>query len=308
MPDLYGMKSEKPITIAIASGKGGTGKTTVAVSFALSLPAASTCLVDCDVEAPNAHLFLASENEHVTPVQKSIPNVLFERCTFCGKCAEICQFHAITVLNKPILRQQNVFVYPDLCHSCGACLYVCPEQAIEEIPQQIGVIRESRTSLGMRLLMGEMNVGTAMPTPVIRAVIKRALNSDRQNHVIIFDAPPGNSCSVVETVKQADFVVLVTEPTPFGLHDLKLSVELLEQMHKPAGIIINRGGIGDQAVEQFLIDNNLPLLLRIPFDRTIAENLSNGIPLVSQSGAYQQSFIRLLQQIRSLIFKAEGVL
>lgn len=305
MRDFYRMERNQPITIAIASGKGGTGKTTVAVSFALSLPAASTCLVDCDVEAPNAHLFLEPVNEQVIPVKKMIPKVLFERCTFCGKCAEICQFHAITVLNKPILQQQNVFVYPDLCHSCGACLYVCPEHALEEVPQQIGLIRESRTPSGMHLLTGEMQVGTAMPTQVIRTVIKRAFSRQTQHSVIIFDAPPGNSCSVVETVKRADFVVLVTEPTPFGLHDLRLSVQLLEQMHKPAGVIINRDGIGDNAVEEFLAEKGLPLLLRIPFDQTIAEKLSNGIPLIRQSAEYQQSFIRLFQQIQLMITNTE---
>jgi MinD superfamily P-loop ATPase len=290
------MKSSS-IKIAVASGKGGTGKTTVATSLALSQAGRQHCLVDCDVEAPNAHLFFDLTEFDREIVTKPIPVVDFDRCIYCGKCAEVCEFHAITVLNKPILSKQNVVIFPNLCHSCGACTYICPERAITETPNPIGKIHIFDTPEDVTIFTGEMQVGTAMAVPIIQAVQNKAEEYSSEVDIMIYDAPPGNSCSVVETIKQVDYVILVTEPTPFGLHDLKLTVALVQQLNKSTGVIINRDGIGNDDVENFLAENNIPVLMRIPFDPEIASGLSQGIPLPKQSAKWVQAFQDLAETI-----------
>ncbi len=283
--------------IAVASGKGGTGKTTVATSLAHSQAGRQHCLVDCDVEAPNAHLFFDLTEFDREIVTKPIPVVDFDRCNFCGKCAEVCEFHAISVLNKPILSKQNVLVFPNLCHSCGACTYICPERAISETPNPIGKIHIFDTPEDLTIFTGEMLVGTAMAVPVIHAVQRKAEEYSSEADVIIYDAPPGNSCSVVETIRQVDFVLLVTEPTPFGLHDLKLTIELVQKLNKPMGVIINRDGIGNDDVDNFLIKKDIPILMRIPFDPEIASGLSHGSLLVNQSVQWENAFQKLITLI-----------
>jgi MinD superfamily P-loop ATPase len=288
----------QPLKIAVASGKGGPGKTTVAVSLALSQVDRQHCLVDCDVEAPNAHLFFdLTEFDHQI-VTKRVPVVDFDFCTYCGKCAEVCEFNAISVLKQAILARKNVLIFQNLCHSCGACTYICPEKAIKEQPVPIGEITIFDTPTDLPVFTGEMQVGTAMPVPIIKAVQQAAESFAPDLDVIVYDSPPGNSCSVVETIKKADFVVLVTEPTPFGLHDLKLTVELVKKLGKPTGVVINRDGIGNDDVVQFLSEHSIPILMRIPFDSEIATQLSQGIPLMQQSHQWEQAFSDLLTQIQ----------
>ncbi len=251
------------LSIAVASGKGGTGKTTVAVGFAI---VTGRCqLLDCDVEEPNAHLFLRPRITQTEAVTIPVPQVDRERCSLCGRCAEACQFHAIAVMGKQVL------VFPELCHGCGACALACPEEAIREAPRQVGVV-ESGKATKISFVHGRLNVGEPMATPVIRAV-KAYLDSKR---LTIIDAAPGTACPVVEAVKGSDFCLLVTEPTPFGLSDLRLAVEVMEKLAVPCGVVINRSGEGDEATEAFCATKQLPLLGRIPFDRAIAEAYAHG--------------------------------
>jgi MinD superfamily P-loop ATPase len=267
--------------IAVASGKGGTGKTTIATSLALSvaagrkqdLPAPSPPLfLDCDVEAPNAHLFLKPNFHERQEVGILIPQVDESRCTYCGKCAEVCQYHAIAVLGKKTL------VFPQLCHGCGSCTLMCPEGAITETLEVMGVLERGLTPFDVDFARGVLNVGKPMAVPVIRQ-LKRWANPE-PSQVVIVDASPGTSCPVVEAVRGADFLVLVTEPTPFGLHDLKLAVEVGRELKIPIGVVINRDGIGDAGVEAFCKAEGLPILLRIPFDESFAEGIARGKTLV----------------------------
>jgi MinD superfamily P-loop ATPase len=290
--------------IAIASGKGGTGKTTVATSLAMSLAAESKrslqlpvsvppLFLDCDVEAPNAHLFMEPVFESSQEIGILIPQVEEARCTNCGKCAEVCQYHAIAVLGKKVL------VFPQLCHGCGSCTWNCPEGAISEVLNVMGVLESGKTPSGVEFARGVLNIGEPMAVPVIRQLKKWVAPQPEQ--VVILDAPPGTSCPVVETVRDADFLLLVTEPTPFGLHDLRLMVEVGRTLDIPAGVIINRDGIGDSAVEDYCKQNGLPILMRIPLDRRIADGLARGIPLVKILPEYLNHFNQLYQQIRNLI-------
>jgi len=276
--------------ISIASGKGGTGKTTIATGLALSIAEdfpSGLQFLDCDVEEPNAHIFLKPQIKCTESVSTPIPQVDEERCTYCGKCAEICAYNAIAVVKTKVL------VFPELCHGCGGCSLLCPERAIFEVGKEIGVLEEGCGS-GMQFFHGRLNIGEAMPTPLIRAV-KSKIAPDR---VAIIDVPPGTSCPVIEAVKGSDFCILVTEPTPFGLNDLILAVEVLRKMGIPFGVIVNRADIGDEKVDEYCQRENVPILMRIPMDREIAEAYSKGIPMVEVKPEYKKEFKGLFAKIQ----------
>lgn len=290
--------------ITVASGKGGTGKTTVAVNLALTIAAdqsvnsADPLLLDCDVEAPNAHLFLNPVIERQEEVGILIPEVDYDKCTFCGRCAEVCVYHVLAVVN------QKVLIFPELCHGCGSCTLNCPEKAIREVLHVTGVIEEGRTR-GIRFAHGILNIGEAMAVPIIRELKKRVGEADLHPHsVVILDASPGTSCPVVETMHGADFVLMVTEPTPFGLHDLRLAVEVARnELGLPVGVVINRAGIGDERVEKYCAAEGIPILMRIPFDRRIAEVYSEGGLIIEALPEYREQFRELYQKIREEVKK-----
>ncbi|MBN2046527.1 MAG: ATP-binding protein [Anaerolineaceae bacterium] len=284
--------------IAVASGKGGTGKTTVATGLGVALRHRTRLVVDCDVEAPNAHLFFKQHDSRQQEVYNRIPQVDPDRCTYCGLCADTCKFNAITVLNQNPSKPVWMLI-PNLCHACGACELVCPTDALSERLEQIGTLASAQVSDDLSLAQGTLTIGKASGTPVIRELKKWVAGFSFQPEVIIYDAPPGASCSVVETIKDADFVLLVTEPTPFGLHDLNIAAQLTRELDLPAGIIINRDGIGDHQVDQMSKETGIPILMRIPMRREIAEAISNGIPLPTAFPEYEEEFIRLFQQIEA---------
>ena len=282
--------------ITIASGKGGTGKTTIATSLALSLAAELTpppLFLDCDVEAPNAHLFLHPSLTEQQDVGLLIPSVDEAKCTHCGRCAEVCQYHAIAVLG------QKTLVFPQLCHGCGSCTALCPEHAITEIPDVMGVVERGVTPEGISFARGVLDVGEPMAVPVIRQLKKWAVPQPGQ--VVVHDAPPGTSCPVVEAMRGADYVVLVTEPTPFGLHDLRLAVQVARELNIPVGVIINRDGSGDAGVDEFCAAVGLPVLLRIPFERAIAEGVAQGKNLVEIHPEYTAHFRQIFNQITTAL-------
>jgi len=278
--------------IAVASGKGGTGKTTVATSLALSLAAEKSLpplFLDCDVEAPNAHLFLHPEFEEQREVGLLVPTVDEARCTHCGKCAEVCQYHAIAVLGKKTL------VFPQLCHGCGSCTALCPEKAISETPSRMGVIERGTAAAGISFARGVLDVGEPMAVPIIRE-LKAWARSEPGQHVIV-DVPPGTSCPVVAAIRGADYLLLVTEPTPFGLHDLRLAVKVARELNIPVGVIINRDGSGDAGVDEFCAAEDLPILMRVPFERTIAEGVARGQTLTEIHPEYAERFRQLFADI-----------
>jgi len=279
--------------IAVASGKGGTGKTTVAVSLALAIPSGSTTFLDCDVEAPNAHLYLEPKFTLHKDVGLPIPEVDEQLCTACGRCAEVCQYHAILVLAGKVL------VFPELCHGCGSCTLNCPEDAIREVPDVLGKLEAGPAANGINFARGMLNVAEPMAVPVIRQLKNWQPFPD--SALVIRDVPPGTSCPVVESILGADFVLLVTEPTPFGLHDLRLAAQLVRDLDLPAGVIVNRDGIGDSQVDEFCCEAGLPVLMRIPMERRIAESLARGQPLVESSPEYLPRFQELYARIQSLI-------
>jgi len=274
--------------IVVASGKGGTGKTTVATSLALSAGSAIHFL-DCDVEAPNAALFLAPTLETRQEVGIILPVVDESICTHCGKCAEVCEFHAIAVIG------QKTLIFPELCHGCGSCALICPAKAISERLEVMGSLEGGTTPAGLDFAQGVMNVGEPMAVPIIRELKKWP--PARPFEIEIRDAPPGASCPVVETMRGADFILLVTEPTPFGLHDLKQVVGITRELGIPAGVVINRDGIGDHAVEVYCAESEIPILMRIPMERRIAEGVAQGKTLVAATPEYRPRFEALLLDI-----------
>ncbi|HUL38445.1 MAG TPA: ATP-binding protein [Thermodesulfobacteriota bacterium] len=274
--------------ISIASGKGGTGKTTVAVNLALSLPKGTAQLIDCDVEEPNSHLFLSPTIHQVSSVGIPVPRIDESKCTYCGKCAKVCEYHAIAVILK------NVLVFDELCHGCGACSYLCPEKAIFEVEREIGIVQEGNAN-GMSFINGVLNIGEPMASPLIRKA-KEKIQKDR---IVILDAPPGTACPVIETVKGSDFCLLVTEPTPFGLNDLELAVGMLEKLEIPKGVVVNKADIGDRGVWNYCKSRNIPILMEIPMDRQIAESYSKGIPIVIENPSYIQKFEYLFEKIKN---------
>jgi len=277
--------------ISVASGKGGTGKTLVATSLALSLSDSYVVqLLDCDAEEPNANILLHLDINQSHRVYIPIPKVDETKCTYCGKCAEVCAYNAIAVLKSKVL------VFPELCHGCGACSYLCPESAITEEGREVGVV-EGGESGNLELIQGKLNVGEAMAPPVIRGV-KRYVDPA---NIIIIDVPPGTSCPVVEAVEGSDFCLLVTEPTPFGLNDLSLAVEVVRKLGIICGVVINRVGIGGEEVEKYCHREGIPILLRIPLDRSIAMLYSQGIPLIKGIPRWRGEFLRLFQDIKGII-------
>ena len=275
--------------LAVASGKGGTGKTTISVNLA-RIFGAEVELFDCDVEEPNADLFLRGEMLRQEISSILIPKVDESLCDACGECGKFCQYNAIVSLgSKPL-------VFPELCHGCGGCTLVCPQKAISEIQQRIGEVETLDAGRGLTLVQGRLDVGVAMAPPLIRDVKTRI----KKGSEAILDAPPGTSCPVIATIRDASAVVLVTEPTPFGLHDLTLAVEMVRELERPFGVVINRVGSGDDRVHEFCRREGIRILAEIPDDRRIAESYSRGLLIVEALPEYRHLFENLLDTIREL--------
>lgn len=273
--------------IAVASGKGGTGKTTIAVNLALSLDEVQ--LLDCDVEEPNCNIFLNVGLQVVERVQKRIPVIDKAKCTLCGKCSRFCRRNALAVLPNDIL------FFEQLCNGCGGCTLTCPEKAISEVPAEIGVVEVGKTN-GIDFVRGLLNIGQPMATPVISAVKKRI-----SGPISIVDVPPGTGCPVIECLNGSDFVILVTEPTPFGLADLQGAVELTRVMGLKCGVVVNRQGIGDERVEAYCRKQGIPVLMTVPESMDIARAYSEGTPFVKAMPDWRRRFQDLFRQVEELV-------
>ena len=278
--------------ISIASGKGGTGKTLVATSIAASLasPGTSVTIADCDVEEPNAYLFfpertLLERKECHVPV----PVIDEALCTHCGKCSDVCAYHAMAVL------PQTVLLFPELCHGCEACTIICPEKAVSETSRGVGELFRAQSD-GLQIIWGELRLGEARTTPLIKAVKERAAGE-----MVIVDCPPGTSCSLVESVRGTNFCLLVTESTPFGLYDLNIALKVLEKMNIPHGVLVNKSGMGDIKVYEYLEKRNIPLLMEIPLDRKIAELYSRGEILAEKMPEWKAKFAGMVREIEAMI-------
>ena len=276
------------MVISVASGKGGTGKTTVCVNLALSI--SDVQLLDCDVEEPNSHIFIKPEINNKIPVSIPVPEIDKEKCNFCGKCSSLCAYNAIAVL------QSDVLVFQELCHGCGACSYFCPQNAIRELDRKIGIVEIGQKG-ELQFAAGRLDVGEAISPPLIRAV-KQYVNPTR---TVLIDVPPGTSCPVIEAVKGSDFCILVTEPTPFGLHDLTLAVEVVKKLKIPFGIVINRAYLGDEKTDNYCKEENIPVLIRIPFKKEIAACYSQGKAIIESFPEYKKDFKKMFENIKKLI-------
>ena len=289
------MTDHLKIKVAIASGKGGTGKTLVSTNLFWTVQKAGipVTLVDCDAEEPNVAEFITGGSVSSYAVTQNIPVIDPELCVFCGKCFTYCNYNAIVYLPT----NHFIQVVEDLCHDCGACSVACQFGAITEKEKQLGTVKSMYLNSHAEIIEACADVGVYSPVPVI----KRAIKEVSDKYLAIFDSPPGISCPFIATVENADFVVLVTEPTPFGLNDLKLSVETLQQFKNPYGVIVNRAGLGNREVYDWLNRNKIPLLLEIPFDREIARIYSEGLLLAEEKPAYQLQFRELLKMIEKSV-------
>jgi MinD superfamily P-loop ATPase len=280
------------VILSVASGKGGTGKTTIATNLAVAL-GTPVQLLDCDVEEPNAHLFLKPAVYRRLDFHLEVPEIDPARCTYCGKCQEICQFNAIAVLPTAAL------TFPELCHSCGGCFLVCPEKALISRKRLVGAI-EIGARGPVSFVHGRLRVGEALAPPLIRRVRQEAVNGG----LIIIDAPPGTSCPVLAAIRGSDLVLLVTEPTPFGLNDLELAVAAAREMGLSLGLVINRADVGDRRVHEFAAREKIPVFLEIPFDRQVAETYARGELLVEKipawRGLMQTLFARMQEELARL--------
>jgi MinD superfamily P-loop ATPase len=279
------------VKVAIASGKGGTGKTTIATNMAVTLAGRGreVELLDCDVEEPNCHIFLNLLIESSIPASVSIPEVVPEKCTACGVCAQVCEYGAIAVVTGKVL------LFSELCHGCGACSILCPEDAIKEVTREVGVIERGKAN-GFAVVQGFLNIGELMSPAVIQGVKEAA----RYPEIVIFDSPPGTSCPVIEAVKDAHFVLLVTEPTPFGLNDLKLAVGMVRALDLPFAVSINRSDIGNDDVKKYCDDEKIEIVLEIPDDRRIAEAYSRGEMIVHALPEYKTLFTLCWDRIEDI--------
>ncbi|HIE50209.1 MAG TPA: (4Fe-4S)-binding protein [Armatimonadetes bacterium] len=280
--------------VAVASGKGGTGKTTVATGLALAWGWGQ--FLDCDVEEPNAHLLLRPEIRHWQKVYLYVPQVNPQLCTYCGECAQFCRYNALAVI------RESVTVFYELCHGCGGCTLVCPEKAIMEFPREIGVLEKGIVRGRIQFLQGRLHLGE-MATATVIGELKRLVDPQE---MVILDAPPGTATPLVATVEGSDYCLLVTEPTPFGLHDLEASVAVLRQLNIPCGVIINREGTGYTGIEEFCAREELPILLRIPEDRCIAEGYARGKTLVEIEPAYEMQLRKLLHHLAQTVTTDTG--
>lgn len=276
------------MSIAIASGKGGTGKTTLATNLAYVASHSNNAIayLDCDVEEPNGHIFLKPAIYERLKVERPVPRVDMENCTLCGMCGDICQFSAI------VLAGSKVVLFHELCHACGGCSLVCPANAIMKLPHKVGELEIGRSG-PIYFAKGKLNVGEAMSVPVIRAVKNYATEAD----IIFIDAPPGTSCPVIESVRNCDYVILVTEPTPFGLNDLELAVEMVRALKIPFGVVINRAGVGDDNVQHYCRQNKIDILAEIPDSRDIAEVYSRGGLICEALPEHKAVFSKMLEKI-----------
>jgi len=271
--------------VSIASGKGGTGKTTVAVNLALTIGRAQ--VLDCDVEDPDMAIFLHPELISVAPVNTQVPRVLAQKCTFCRACAEFCEYNAIAVLPELWL------LTPELCKDCGGCYLVCPEEALVPESRSIGVIERGAVSLSLELVTGRLKPGESMPTPLIRRVKGEA----RADVPAILDCAPGSACPMMTAVEGTDYCILVTEPTPFGLHDLEQATQVVSLLGVPTGVVINRADLGEAAVKEFCRQQDIPVLLEIPYDAALAEAYARGEPAVHADEKWREIFERLWRDV-----------
>ena len=283
--------------IAVASGKGGTGKTTLATNLAVMLArdGRAVTYIDCDVEEPNGHLFLKPQISESRPVNLLVPAVDREKCTGCGKCGEICQYSAIVCINKEVL------TFPDMCHACGGCMLICPENAITEVPFRIGIIEKGSAGDGVEFVQGRLDVGKPLSPPIIRAARAEA----PAQGIAILDASPGTSCPVIEAVRGADFLVLVTEPTPFGFNDLTLAVEMARELDLPFGVVVNRCDVGDDKVAGYCEAQKIPMLIEIPDDRRVAEAYSRGKLAVDAVPDYRAHIEKLVETVENPVGMAK---